>query len=208
MSAKANILKRLRAAQTPFEDIPAIEKREIVVSMEGVDLLENFVAKAETLSAHVMQAETEQDALDYILEIIGTDQQVLAWDEGQLPLGALHQALAENNISIADPHDGSIRVGITGVEAALAATGSIVISAREGRPRSVSLLPYVHVAIVQKSQLLPHFEAWIEQQKADLDTYRASGNHVIITGASRTADIGMELVLGAHGPADLHIIIV
>ncbi|MCA9912337.1 MAG: LUD domain-containing protein, partial [Anaerolineae bacterium] len=55
--------------------------------------------------------------------------------------------------------------------------------------------------------ILPHFEAWIAQQGADAENFRQSGNHVVITGASRTADIGMELVLGAHGPADLHIII-
>jgi L-lactate dehydrogenase complex protein LldG len=207
MSAKNNILKRLRAAQTPFSDVPAIKEREIVVSMEGVPLLETFIAKAEALSAHVVQAASQQDALDYILEIVGTDRQVLAWDEDQLPLDALHQALANKNISIADSRDGSVRVGITGVEAALAATGSIVVSAKEGRPRSVSLLPYVHIAIVEQQQILPHFEAWIAQQSTDAASFRDSGNHVVITGASRTADIGMELVLGAHGPAELHIIV-
>lgn len=207
MSAKDNILKRLRAGKQPFTDVAAIDERTLVVPMEGVPLLETFIAKAEALSAHVMQAVSKQDALDYILEIIGADQQVLAWDEDQLPLDALHQALADNNISVADSRDGSVRVGITGVEAALAATGSLIISAKEGRPRSVSLLPYVHIAIVEQEQLLPHFEAWIAQQSADTASFRQSGNHVVITGASRTADIGMELVLGAHGPADLHIII-
>ncbi len=207
MSAKDRILKRLRAAQTPFAGLPEIEERQVIAPMDGVPLLDTFIAKAEALSTHVMCATSERDALDYILEIVGTDQRVLAWEQEQLPLPNLYATLAQNNIAVANPHDGSVRVGITGVEAGLAATGSIVVSAREGRPRSVSLLPYVHIAIMQEAQLLPHFEAWIAQQNADRESFRSIGNHVVITGASRTADIAKELVLGAHGPAALHIIV-
>ncbi len=207
MSAKDTILKRLRAASQPFDDVAPIEERAVVVPMDGVPLVEAFIAQAEALSAHVRQTTSEQEALDYILEIIGADQQILAWDDTHLPLQSLSKALAAQSIRIADAWDGSVRVGITGVEAALAATGSLIVSAKEGRPRSVSLLPYVHIAIVKHQQILPHFEAWVEEQRADLVNFRQSGNHVVITGASRTADIGKELILGAHGPADLHIII-
>jgi L-lactate dehydrogenase complex protein LldG len=70
------------------------------------------------------------------------------------------------------------------------------------------LLPHVHVAIIRAEQILPHLEAWLNQQSQDLSEFRKVGNHIIITGASRTADIAMELVLGAHGPAHLHVIIV
>jgi L-lactate dehydrogenase complex protein LldG len=115
--------------------------------------------------------------------------------------------LAEKGIQVADPRDGSVRVGITGVEAALGATGSLVMSALPGKPRSVSLLPHVHIAVLTEAQILPHFEAWIAQVRTSTDSFRQTGNHIIITGASRTGDIGFELVLGAHGPAVLHVII-
>lgn len=208
MSAKQNILKRLRAGQTPFTDVQPITERNVIVPMDDVDLLERFVQQAEALSAHVHQCDTDQDAVDMILRVIGDDKSVLAWDFEHIPLNSLADSLHGNGIHVADPRDGSVRVGITGAEAALAATGSLVISAKEGKLRSVSLLPYIHIVLITKSQILPHFDAWIEQQSQKQNNFRDVGNHVVITGASRTADIGMELVLGAHGPAELYIVIV
>lgn len=207
MSAKDNILQRLRKGQQPFTDVPLVTERNVIVPMDDVNLLERFVEQATVLSAYVHQVDDEQSAIDAVLNIIGDDTTVLAWDFEHIPLAKLSDTLSENNISIADSRDGSIRVGITGAETALSATGSLVISAKEGKPRSVSLLPHVHIAIIKQSQIFPHFDAWIELQSQDIKAFRDIGNHVVITGASRTADIGMELVLGAHGPAELHIII-
>lgn len=207
MSARDNILKRLRTGNAPFTDVDPVTERHVVVPMDGVDLLESFVEQATALSAHLHHADDEQSALDYVQQVIGGDKTILAWDFAHIPLPMLADHLAQSSISVADPRDGTVRVGITGVEAALAATGSLVISAKDGKPRSVSLLPYVHIAVLRKDQILPHFDAWIDQQSQDTGAFRAIGNHVMITGASRTADIGMELVLGAHGPAELHIVI-
>ena len=79
----------------------------------------------------------------------------------------------------------------------------------EGKSRNVSLLPYVHIAVVRAEQLLPNMEAWYKQQaENDLTAFTDTSMTNIVTGASRTADIGMELVLGAHGPANLHVILI
>lgn len=204
MSTRDNILKRLRASQTPFTDVePVAERREIAPVDD--DLVERFAKKAEALSAHVHRPDTAVASIDAIMALLGADDTVLAWDFAHIPLPTLQSSLKAKGIRVADPRDDSVRVGITGVDAALAATGSLVVSARPGRPRSVSLLPYVHIAVLTKDQIMPHFDAWIASQSAQ--DFRQVGNHIVITGASRTADIGMELVLGAHGPAELHIII-
>lgn len=208
MSAKDNILKRLRQGAQPFQDVQPITERIAMVPMDGVDLLSHFIQQAKALSAHAYEASNEEEALNAIIQIIDDDKAILAWDFEHIPLANLENALASKNITVADPHNGNIRVGITGIEAALAATGSIVISAKDGKPRSVSLLPYVHVAVVKQSQIMPHLDTWLQQQHEDKENFRSVGNHVVITGASRTADIGMELVLGAHGPAELHLVIV
>lgn len=206
--SRQNILQRLRAAPTPFQNFDAVEQRRVMVPMDNVVPRDEFIRQVQALSAQVIQPSSEQEACDTILKMIGDDKMVFAWDDEHIPLAGFRALLHEHGVAVVDPRsESSVRVGITGVDAALAATGSIVMSARPGRPREVSLLPYVHIALVREEQILPHFEAWIAQQQNDTVGFRQIGNHVIITGASRTADIGMELVLGAHGPAELHVMI-
>ena len=209
MSSRDNILKKLRAAQQPFADVEPIAKRRVVHPIDDAPdvLLAQFVSQAEALKAHVIQPEDAETALDYILNVLGDDKHVLAWDFEHIPLHGLDAALQQRDITVADARAGDVRVGITGVDCALAATGSIVVSAQPGKPRTVSLLPLVHIAVLKKSQIMSHLEAWVASHNGDFDAFRQRGNTTIITGASRTADIAMELVLGAHGPAELHLMI-
>lgn len=207
MTSRDKILGRLRAVPPPFAEVPPITERQIMVPMEGQPLVETFVQRAKLLSVNVIQPDSEEDALEAILQIIGGDTQVLSWDFEHIPLAGLRTALQTRGIAVADSRNPDVRVGVTGVDAALAATGSFVVSARQGRPRSVSLLPYVHIVVLRESQVLPHFEAWIASCAEDSEAFRRIGNHVVITGPSRTADIAMELVLGAHGPAAMHILV-
>ena len=179
-----------------------------LANSERQTLRDEFARQAEALTANVIQPGSAQEAIDFILQVIGDDKAVLAWDFAHIPLPGLPAALQDAGIVVANSRNGGVRVGITGVEAALAATGSIVISQQQGRDRTVSLLPLVHIAVLKVEQIMPHFDAWLAQQAADSAAFRAIGNHVVITGASRTADIGMELVLGAHGPADLHLVVI
>lgn len=209
MSSREIILKRLRKAQEPFADLQAPAEKRVVTPIADTSpdaLCERFVAEAEKLNATIWQPQDTQEALDQLLELLGGDSSVLAWDFDTIPVDGLEAALSDANIAIADPDDGSVRVGITGVDAAFAATGSIVVKSGAKTPRNVSLLPYVHVAIIKQDQILPQMEAWMQQQ--DRDEFRQTSHINIISGASRTADIGMELVLGAHGPADLHLMVV
>lgn len=208
MSNRDIILKRLRKAQQPFDELPPAEKQIVspIADTSPAGLRGRFIEEAEKLNATVWQPGDPQEALDQLLELIGGDSEVLAWDFDAIPLGGLEAALSEAKIQVAAADNGSVRVGITGVDAAIAATGSIVVKSGAKTPRTVSLLPYVHIAIIRQDQILPQMEAWTQRQ--DRAAFRAISNINIISGASRTADIGMELVLGAHGPADLHLMLV
>lgn len=208
MTSRDAILGRLRAARRPFPDISAPTDHlpmSPIADTDNAILKARFIAEAELLSATIHQPESVEAALDTIFEIIGEEKQVIAWEE--LPLPALHAALIAKGVTLADVRDSAVRVGITGASAALAATGSLVVTSGAGKPRSASLLPPIHIALITENQLLPNFESWVALQRAeDLATFRATANTVLISGPSRTADIAMELILGMHGPRALHII--
>jgi L-lactate dehydrogenase complex protein LldG len=210
MSARENILKRLRDAQTPFTNVPPIEERQFMQPVSDTDtqaLRERFITMAKKIGIVVHEATNDKSAIDYIIEIVTPDKEIIAWDYKHIPLSGLQEATQAQSIQVVSPRADHVRVGITGVEAGLAATGSIIVSAKEGKPRSVSLLPLIHVAVIKTAQIIPHFEAWIAEQKQHPETFREVGNHIVITGASRTADIAMELVMGAHGPKTLHFVL-
>jgi L-lactate dehydrogenase complex protein LldG len=134
---------------------------------------------------------------------------VLGWSFDHISLPGLASALESNHIAVADPRDPSIRVGITGADAGLAATGSLVLAAGRDKYRVTSLLPPMHIAVLRSSQILPDLESWIVvQRKHGLDIFRQTSSIVLISGPSRTADIAMQLIMGMHGPAELHIMLI
>jgi L-lactate dehydrogenase complex protein LldG len=94
-------------------------------------------------------------------------------------------------------------VGITDVDAAIAESGSIVVST-SGRIRNAWITPPVHIAIVRASQIIPDLVDLFESRPDALD----AASTTIITGPSKTADIEGVLVTGVHGPAVVEIVLV
>jgi len=99
----------------------------------------------------------------------------------------------------ADKHEmAQCDLGITEADFLLSETGTIVLSSSAERPRAVSLLPRVHLAIVRPEML-----------RADMHQVFAEAKDknylVFITGASRTADIELTTTLGVHGPKELFV---
>jgi len=98
-------------------------------------------------------------------------------------------------------------VGITACDALVGQTGSILLTARSGGGRALSVLPPHHLVIAQADQLVPDLPAAF-----DLLSARYGENYpsfmTFITGPSRTGDIERILVLGAHGPKNLTVILI
>lgn len=205
-SSRERILNKLRTGQPPFTHLTPPENYLPMIPVVETDLLPHFIAQAEKLSCKVYPCVSDEAALQAISTIIGQDRYVLGWDFDLIPLAGLAAHLAAQGILQQAERDESVRVGITGVEAGLASTGSLVITSGAGKPRFASLLPPIHIAVVRTEQILPHFEAWIALKRASGD-FREVANTVLISGPSRTADIAMQLTLGMHGPEELHIVL-
>ena len=150
----------------------------------------------------------------------GQERTVLAWAPDQLPVTGVADALtdmefgfvAPDSVLTADERERvrHIRYGVTGVTAAFASTGSMMMVAGPGTNRSASLLPIRHIALIPTSRLYPTMEAWLAELRDDgrlVDTLRQSANWSMITGPSKSADIGGELTLGVHGPKFVHAIL-
>lgn len=210
MSSREQILKKLRKAQQPFTDIKPIENRRHVVSMKDTspeNLLSRFIEEADKLGCYIYQLDAES-AFDKILELMRDDTSILSWDDEYIPLANLHDLLGKAGKAIAHHKDGNVRVGVTGVSYALSATGSLVLQSGAGRYRTASLLPDVHIAVLTPDQIMIDIETWADLQKTKgFPAFTDSSNTTIVTGPSKTADIAQELIKGAHGPREVHIMI-
>lgn len=210
MDAREKILGKLRGAARPFSEVePIVERRRMIPQQDlsPQEQLRLFIDEAESVGCFVYQLD-HNAAFEQIMELIDGDRSVLSWDENQTPFEGLHGMLESLGVTVAEPNDGDARVGITGVSAALAATGSLVLESGAGRYRSASLLPEVHIALMRAEQILPDLETWQGAQKqAGYPAFTESSNTTVVTGPSKTADIAHQLVKGAHGPREAHVII-
>lgn len=97
-------------------------------------------------------------------------------------------------------------VGITGCFCAIAETGTLMTCSAPDAPPSTSLLPETHIAIVPESRIVAGMENGWALARAELGELPRAVN--FISGPSRTGDIEQTIVLGAHGPYRVHLILV
>lgn len=97
--------------------------------------------------------------------------------------------------------------GITACEALVSQTGSILVSSGSCGGRGLSILPHVHIVVATLDQIVPTLGDALHLAK-DRHAGRMPSMLSFITGPSRTGDIERILVLGAHGPKELIVILV
>ena len=105
----------------------------------------------------------------------------------------------------ARPTTGQDRLGITGTFCAIAETGTLVVLPGADSPTATALLPDTHVAVVRAERVVSGMEeafALVRRERGPLP--RAVN---LISGPSRTGDIEQTIVLGAHGPYQVHIVV-
>jgi len=95
-------------------------------------------------------------------------------------------------------------VGISTAQAAIAETGTLVLDSAYERHRLVSLVPPVHIAVVNASAIVETLSDALTLLQKDKEISPAI---TFITGPSRTADIELTLTIGVHGPQELYVIV-
>lgn len=95
-------------------------------------------------------------------------------------------------------------VGISSAQTAIAETGTLVLDSACERHRLVSLVPPVHIAIINASTIVETLSDALALLQKDKEISPAI---TFITGPSRTADIELTLTIGVHGPQELYVIV-
>jgi L-lactate dehydrogenase complex protein LldG len=214
-NARDNILARIRKAQgrgasRPSQaELEAIETylrahpRGTLPKVEG-DLVPHFRARAESMLCTCDEIAGEAEVPAAVARYLRSGNLPLSgcvWprlaDLAWGAAGLAHEARAARD---------SDAVGVTGVFAAIAETGTLMLVSGPDTPAAVSLLPETHVAIVPAARIVAHMEdAWKLARDEFGDLPRVVN---FISGPSRTADIDQRIVLGAHGPYRVHIVLV
>jgi L-lactate dehydrogenase complex protein LldG len=104
------------------------------------------------------------------------------------------------------PTKGHDRLGITGTFCAIAETGTLVVLSGADTPTATTLLPDTHIAVLRADRIISGMEeafALVRREKGGMP--RAMN---MISGPSRTGDVEQTIVLGAHGPFRVHILVV
>jgi L-lactate dehydrogenase complex protein LldG len=120
-----------------------------------------------------------------------------------------HQVTRVHTLTAANARDVFFRadVSVSGVDYLIAETGSIAVATRPEEPRSLTLLPPVHVAVADEAQLLPDlfdlFDGSVWQERGGVPSCLT-----LITGPSKTGDIELRLVTGVHGPREIHLVLI
>lgn len=153
-------------------------------------------------------------------EASGDVIQILSWAPEELPIPGLDVSFSQAGIELiaaGDIHDpderrraADIAIGLTGVDAAFAATGTLAFAAAAGRSRLASLLPHRHIALVPLSRIHPTPEAWLQELRSAgqlTALLRRSRQLLFVTGPSKSADIELNLTLGVHGPRTVHAVL-
>lgn len=230
MSSRDQILNKLRAArQGGGHVLPDVPPRPVsylpVTSVEDTSpegLLARFTSELNKLSSDVFLVEGDDAARDKVLELLKSHNttHLLAWHFTRIPVKKLREAIEDAGIKITQPdirdefraetlqHCEGAQVGLTGADAAVASTGTLVVSTAHGKGRIPTVLPPVHIVVITLDQLVPRLEDWLANERAQgLPTVRSSANLCFITGPSRTGDIEMVLVLGVHGPGKIQVVV-
>jgi L-lactate dehydrogenase complex protein LldG len=118
-----------------------------------------------------------------------------------------HQRLAQNPADQQRQELFAADVGITSCDCAIAETGTLMMCSQPGQERVASLLPPMHIAIVERRQIVPDLIDAFRMLAAGGLTALPS-NVTFITGPSKTGDIELQLTTGVHGPGKWRVIVI
>ena len=152
----------------------------------------------------------------------GDPKSVAAWRHPLIESLNLPGALSEQGVPVFfSEADGAERetlrrriidsyIGITSADFCMADSATLVMRTRPGQARTVSLLPSIHIAVIELDRIIADLKELYALIKWDpqISTEGVTNCMTFISGPSKTADIEATMVHGAHGPREVHIFVI
>lgn len=217
MKSRDKILQKLRAAAPAEKMESAPLQPDTAYFQDTLDeprpaLINQFAARLRALHGEFFEAADESEAADILLDLFDSldgGACVVQQHDSIAAVLARNEKLAVRCEVLAETLDGhrfaEFPAGLSVADFLVARTGSVVLRNVSAGGRRLSVLPPVHIVLAWQNQLVPSLDAALQSEQLA----RTEWSHAtIITGPSRTADIQKNLVLGAHGPKRLIVILI
>ena len=218
-AARQSILGSIRshlAASAPYdarEHPVKLENPVILSNSTSASLVAEFKQNLEAVGAHCLIANGDTEIAVALTSIIHALQktnvraQRIAISDNPIVERLMYLTDLEIEALTIAPNASDIfsyDVGISTAQAAIAETGTLVLDSADERHRLVSLVPPVHIAVVDASRICQTLGETLALLRNGKDLSRAV---TFVTGPSRTADIELTLTVGVHGPQELYVIV-
>jgi len=190
--------------------VSTLEERDSLVS--------RFSARVRSVNGYFTRITNVQSASEYVTKIaLGRNAKRIVVSNDPLSLEFLNEITPRGLLDVSSPTTSSredffkslkeAEIGVSSVDWAVAETGTLIISTSDESNRLVTALPEVHVAIVPSSKLVSSLEE--AGPYLSEETKKSAGPLTIslISSSSRTSDIGDMVILGVHGPKELHVLL-
>ncbi len=215
---RENFLARVRASLGDLEPPEAPPRYRPPPAPDRARLIELLIREHEAVGGVAYRVASPEDARRKVVEILTECEarKVIRGDTSLIRDLDLDAELAASGteLTIAEPGtpNDALRTsafeadaGVTSVDFGVAETGTLALLAAPGQGRAVSLLPPVHVAVLDSRDVVLELAALFQEVSARGAPPSAL---TFVTGPSRTGDIEQTLTIGVHGPGELHLIVI
>jgi L-lactate dehydrogenase complex protein LldG len=208
MSSRDDILSRIRAGRSEAKPYPGSGPAPKRGQVSGAERKALFVRMAEAAAASVDQASSRAEVPALVKTYLSRHnlpaEARLAPDPRITELDWGSQPLLSTSVG---GTDGSHAVSVTGAFAGVAETGTLALASGAPAPTLLNFLPETHIVVMDAKDLAGTYEELWAKLKA---RYGAEMPRTLnlVTGPSRSGDIEQTILMGAHGPKRLHIILV
>ncbi len=214
-AARAEIMARVRQRLAPVTAADAdVRKAQAEEAIRAVargpqprmtgDLVERLLRKLEEMSCTTDRVARLNEVPRAVARYLAANSLGLSAVTSP-PLASLEWENAGVSVAVRGAADADL-VGLTDCFCAIAETGTLMLHSAPDLPPTLSLLPETHVAVVPLERIVPTMEEAFARFRAQFSDMPPAVN--FISGPSRTADIEQTIVLGAHGPCRVHVVLV